>query len=118
MLKTEVILKLYNYLPLRKLIKFELSLMYLTVSYGHKKPKSSPLYTFKVRHNFNEILPAVYINCVDEGQTDKETSALILILRLNSQFSNISPAKFVSIRCLKSRRQEINSSLDEVMLTL
>jgi len=36
MLKTEVVLKLYNYLPLRKLIKFELSFMYLRVSYGHK----------------------------------------------------------------------------------
>ena len=36
MLKTEVVLKLYNYLPLRKLIKFELSFTYLWVSYGHK----------------------------------------------------------------------------------
>lgn len=55
MLNTEVVLMLYNYLPLRKLIKFELSFMYLRVSYGHKKPKSSPLYTFKVRPNFKEI---------------------------------------------------------------
>jgi hypothetical protein len=48
MLKTEVVLKLYNYLSLRKLIKFELSFIYVRVSYGHKKPKSSPLYIFKV----------------------------------------------------------------------
>jgi hypothetical protein len=109
MLKTKVVLKLYNYLPLKKLIKFELSFMYLRVSYGHKKPKSSPLYIFKLRPNFNEILTAVSdINCADNGQRDKKTSALILILRLNSQFSNIPPTKFVSIRRLKSRCHVIN----------
>jgi hypothetical protein len=118
MLKNDF-LKLYNYLPLRKLIKFELSFMYLRVSYGYKKPKSSPLYIFTVRPNFNEILPAVSdISCAAEGQRDKETSALILILRLNSQFSNIPPAKFVAIRCLRSRCHVINNSLDEAMFTL
>jgi len=59
LLKPDVVLKLYNYLPMRKLIKFELSFIYLRASYGNKKPKSSPLYNFKVRPNFNEILPAV-----------------------------------------------------------
>jgi hypothetical protein len=74
---------------------------------------------FKVRPNFNEILPTVSdVKGADEGQRDKEISALILILRLNWEFSNIPLTKFVYIRCLKSRRHLINNSMDEAMLTL
>jgi hypothetical protein len=93
--------------------------MYLRVSYGNNKTKLSLLYIFKVRPNFNEIFPAVSdIKHADDGQTDKETSALFLLLRLNWQFSNIPPTKFVYIRCLKSLCHLINNSMDEAMFTL
>jgi hypothetical protein len=84
-----------------------------------KKTKLRLLYIFKVRPNFNEILPAVSdIKRADEGQRDKETPRTDLNFTFELTVFNIPPTKFVYIRCLKSRCHLINNSMDEAMLTL